>query len=117
MDTGFLVVVAVGLCLVSAMIVVRMLAQGVAPRRIVVPIGELWLAFVLWMVVLRSVAGAVGAPQGAGPVSEISDLPSRLAAVEGPARAWMVAGLAVSLAAMGHLFWSLQRLMSGSIRS
>lgn len=99
------------------MIVARMLSQGVTPRRMLVPVAELWLVFVFWMVVLRSVAGAAGAPQGGGPVSEISDLPSRLAAVEGPAQAWIVAGLALSLAAVCHLFWSLQRLMSGSIRS
>jgi hypothetical protein len=115
-DTAFLIVVAVSLCLVSAMIAARVAARGAPARRVALLVGELWLAFILWVSVLASVCRAVRAPSGGGARAEASDLAARLGALEGPVRLWAIAGAAASVAVLGHLIWSLRRLMSGSIR-
>ena len=117
MDTAFLIVVAVGLCFVSAMIAARVVARGAPVRRVALLVAELWVAFILWIAVLGLVCRAVGEPSGDGAQAEVSDLAARLGALEGPARLWAVAGAAASVALLGHLVWSLRRLMSGSIGS
>jgi hypothetical protein len=115
-DTAFLIVVAISLCLVSAMIAARVVARGAPPRRVALLVGELWLAFILWVAVLALVCRSVGAPSGGSARAEVSDLAARLGALDGSVRLWAIAGAAASVAVVGHLIWSLRRLMSGSIR-
>lgn len=116
MDTGFLIVVAISLCFLSAMIVARMAAGGAPARRIALPVVELWLAFILWIAVFRSLSAAIGAPIGGGESGEASGLFSRFAALEWSTRIWAAAGVVASVAIAAHLLWSLRRTMSGSIR-
>jgi len=116
-DTAFLIVVAVSLCFVSAMIAARVVARGAPARRAALPVAELWLAFFLWIAVLGSVGRAVGAPIGGDARTNASDFVARLGALDGSARIWAIAGVVASVAVLGHLVWSLRRLMSGSIRS
>ncbi len=99
------------------MIAARMAAGGSSRRSIAVPVAELWLAFILWTAVFRSLSAAVGAPIGGGGSGELSHLFSRFAALEGSTRLWMVAGMVAAVAVLGHLLWSLRRTMSGSIRT
>ena len=117
MDTGFLIVVAISLCFVSAMIAARVVARGAPARRVALLVAELWLAFILWIAVLGSVGRAVGAPIGGAARAEVSGLTIRLGALDGSVRVWAIAGAVASVAVVGHLIWSLRRLMSGSIRS
>ncbi len=116
LDASFLIVVAVALCLLSGMIVARMAAGGAPPRRIAVPIAEIWLVFILWIAIFGSLSRAIGTPVGAGEAAELYDLLGRFAALHGSARLWAIAGAAVTVAIVTHLMWSLQRTMSQHIR-
>jgi hypothetical protein len=115
-DTAFLIVVAVSLCLVSAMIAARVVTRGAPARRVALLVAELWLAFILWIAVLRSVGGSAGAPIVGDARSGASGLATRLGALDGSARVWAIAGAVASVAVLGHLIWSLRGLMSGSAR-
>lgn len=114
-DRGFLIVVAICLSFVSAMIAARMAAGGSSPGRIALCVGELWAAFVLWVAVLGSLSAALGGPTATPAGGKLSDLSSRLAALEGAARLWAIAGAAASAAIIAHLLWSLRRTMSSGI--
>ncbi len=116
-DVSFLVVVGVALSLVSAMIVFRMAAGGVPAPRIALYIGELWLTFVIWVAVFRTIGQAAGAAAGSGELSELRGLASRLAGVSGAARLWLLLGVGASLALAAHLMWSLSRIKYAGIRS
>ena len=116
LDASFLIAVAVALCLVSGMIAARMAAAGAPARRIAVPIAEIWLVFVLWIVIFGSVSRAIGTPAGTSEATELRDLLGRFSALEGASRLWALAGAAVSVAIVTHLMWSLQRTMSQHIR-
>ena len=117
MDVSFLAVVAVALCFMSAMIVLRMAAGGVPASRIALSIAELWLTFVIWVAVFQTIGRAAGAPAGSGEVAELRTLASRLAGVSGAARLWLLLGDGASVALAAHLMWSLSRTKYVGIRS
>ncbi|MCJ7751009.1 MAG: hypothetical protein MUQ65_07920 [Armatimonadetes bacterium] len=116
MDTGFIIVVAVALCLMSAMIVLRMAAGGVATARIAVLIAELWLTVIIWIVVFQAIGEATGAPAESGGIAELRGLASRLAGISGAARLWLFLGVPASVALAAHLMWSLGRTEYVDIR-
>ena len=113
MDVPFIIVVAVALCLMSAMIVLRMAAGGVAAARIAVSIAELWLAVIIWIAVFQAIGEATGAPAGSGEVAELRGL----AGVSEAARMWLLLGIGASVALAAHLMWSLSRTKYAGIRS
>ena len=110
MDAAFLIVIGISLCFLSAMIAARMAAAGAPARRIAVPVAELWLVFVLWIAVLKSLSSSIGMPVGGGQADELRDLASRLSGLPGPARLWVLAGGSASVALLAHLMWSLRRI-------
>ena len=109
MDAAFLVVIAIALLFLSAMIVARMAASGAPARRIAVPVLELWLALVIWILVFKSVSGAIGTPISGGEAGELRDLASRLSALHSAARLWALLGIVASVALVAHLTRSFRR--------
>ena len=116
MDVPFIIVVAVTLCLMSAMIVLRMAAGGVPAARIALSIAELWLTFIIWIAVFQTIGEATGAPAGSGEVAELRGLASLLAGVSGAARLWLLLGVTASVALAAHLMCSLSRTKYVGIR-
>jgi len=116
-DVSFLAVVAVALCFMSAMIVLRLAASGAPASRIAVSIAELWLSLAIWVAVFRALGRTIGPPAGSGEAAELRTLTSRLAEVSGATRVWLFLGLAASVALAGHLMWSLGRSKCFLIRS
>ena len=116
MDVPFIIVVALALCLLSAMIVLRMAAGGVGAARIAVSIAELWLAVIIWIAVFQTIGEATGAPAGSGEAAELRGLDSLLAGVSGAARLWLLLGVVAAGALAAHLMWSLSRTKYVGIR-
>ena len=116
MDAPFIIVVALALCLLSAMIALRMSGGGAAPARIAISIAELWLAAAIWIAVFRTIGEASGAPAASGGLAELRGIGSLLAAVSGAARLWLLLGVAASVALAAHLMWSLSRTKYAGIR-
>jgi hypothetical protein len=111
-DTGFLAAVAIALCFLTGMVVVRLGAAGESSRRIAVLVAELWLAVVLWIVIFWSLAAATGIPEGTGGVEHVRELGARLAALPSTTRLLTIAGVVASIALVAHLMWSVRRLGS-----
>ena len=109
MDTAFIIVVAFALCLMSAMIVLRMAAGGVTAARIAVSIAELWLAVIIWITVFQTIGDAIRSPAGSGEAANPRGLDALLAGISGAASLWLILGGIASVALAAHLMWSLSR--------
>ena len=109
MDASFLIVLCLGLCLLSGMIVLRLGSGGVSTRQIVLLVCELWLSFALWVFIFRSLGAAAGRPVGTTGPDEARDLLARLASLPGPAKWFGIAGAALCIGLCAHLLWSLHR--------
>ena len=113
MDLSFLAVVAISLCLISAMIFVRMWSSGASARRIASSIGHVWLAITAWIVLFTWLASMIDAPTEAGARRDPAGMIIRLIHLEGGTRVWAVAVIGLSVAILAHLLWSMQRTMRG----
>ena len=113
MDLPFLIVVGITLCFVSVIIIYRMHAGGATAWQIAFPVIELWVTFVLWVAIFRSLSAAIGTPEGGSAFGELGDLGSRIAKLPASTRSWLFAGAGISLALLAHLMWSLGRAMRG----
>lgn len=111
MDAPFLIAVAVSLCFLSGLIVLRMAASGASPRRMIAPVVELWLALALWIATFHFLAAAAGPPADGG-FAGLGDLAARLGALAGPARWLGLAGIIASAGLCAHLIWSLRRALA-----
>ena len=111
MDIPFLIVVGVTLAFMSVMIIFRMLAGGATARQIAFPVIELWVTFILWVAIFRSLSAAVGTPEDGSALGELGDLWSRIGTLPAGARSWLCAGVAIPAALLGHLLWTLGRAM------
>ncbi len=107
-DSGFLVVVAISVCLLTGMVVIRLAAGGETTRRIVIAVVELWLAVALWIGVFWSVRATPGAPGAGSGLGELGDLPARLEAMPVWARAAAAVGSIASVALAAHLMRRLR---------
>jgi len=116
-DTAFIIVVAVALCFLSAMIVLRMAAGGVTSARIAVSIAELWLTVIIWIAVFYTIGNSTAGLADSGQAANLRGLDSLLAGVPRAARPWLLSGVAASLALAAHLMWSLSRTKYVGIRS
>lgn len=116
MDAAFITVVALALCLLSAMIVLRMAGGGVPAARIAVSIAELWLTVIIWIAVFYTAGDSTGTVAGSGGLAELRGIGSLLAGVSGAARLWLLLGVAASVALAAHLMWSLSRTKYAGIR-
>jgi hypothetical protein len=114
-DSAFLIVIAIGLCFLSGLIVVRMGAGGSSRRRTTMAVAELWLIFALWVTIFRWLGAAAGEPTGVGGAAEIRDLAGRITALPAAARVLALAGIAASVLLLAHLLRSVNRAMRGSI--
>lgn len=113
MDLSFLAVVAISLCLISAMISVRMWSSGASVRKIAASIIHVWLAITAWIVLFRWLASMIDARTEAGVRSDPAGMILRLAHLEGGTRVWAVVVVGLSVAILAHLLWSMQRAMRG----
>lgn len=111
MDTALLVVVALNLCLLSGLVAYRMRTSGASAGRIALPLAELWVAVGLWIAIFRALAGIIASPASGGPLGELAELGGRLGGLPSATRVWVLGGLMLSLAMVGHLLWSLNRAM------
>jgi hypothetical protein len=117
MDTGFLIVIAVALCLLSGGIAVRLTAAGMKPRRVAMAIVELWVLVGLWMAAFHMIARSGDVAITGGMRQEVGGLLSGLRDVPGALRPWIAAGLTISVALAAHLMWSLSRGKCGGVNS
>jgi hypothetical protein len=106
MDWAFLIVVAVGLGLASMLIAARLIVSGAPAWRLAAIIGEVWLAFALWIVVFASLAAAAGLEAGQGGLAGLRIAGARLAALPALLKAKAIAGGVISLGLFVHgLVW------------
>jgi len=117
MDAPFLILVAINLCFLSGLIIYRMAAHGAPLARMALPVIELWVTFALWIAIFRSLAAVIGAPEGASPIAELSDLGWRIARLPVATRSWLLGGAGISLALLAHLLWSLSKATPRSVTS
>lgn len=117
MDLSFLAVVTISLCLISAMVSVRMWGSGASVGRIAASIIHVWLAITAWIVLFRWLASMIAARTEAGVRSDPAGMIVRLAHLEGGTRVWAVVVVGLSVAILAHLLWSMQRAMRGSTGS
>jgi hypothetical protein len=110
-DTAFLVVVAICLCFVTGMIVVRLGAAGEPSRRIAMAAVELWLALALWTAAMWFLGTGAGDREGLS-IAEAAG--GRLAELCWRSRVLLFAGLVASVAMVGHLIWLLRRATPGA---
>lgn len=116
MDVAFLIVVAINLCFLSGLIIYRLRAGGATAWQIALPVIELWVAFILWIAIFRSLSAAIGTPEAASAGGELQRLGERITKLPAATKTWLVAGVGISLAILIHLLWSMGRVMGGSIR-
>ena len=116
LDAAFLAVVAVGLGLLTVMVVVRLVAGGVSSMRVAFSVVELWAAVAIWITVFHTVGSEVVLSEGAGG-TELRSLVSRIAELPRHARSWTIVGLIASIAIAAHLMLSLRRATCGTLGS
>jgi len=108
LDAAFLAVVAVGLGLLTVMIVVRLAAGGMSSMRVAVSVVELWAAVAIWIAVFHTLGSEIVLSEGPGG-AEVRSLIARIAELPRQARSWTIVGLIASIAIAGHLMLSLRR--------
>jgi hypothetical protein len=117
MDTAFLVVVAIALCLLSGGIALRLTGAGVGGRRIALSVLELWVLVVIWTAVFHTVGRSAELAGSEGMGQEARSLLSGLADAPSGLRPWIAVGLVISVALGAHLMWSLSRAKSVRLNS
>jgi hypothetical protein len=104
MDTEFLVVVAISLCLLTGMIVVRLGTGGETTRRIVIAVVELWLAVALWIGAFWFLDAAGEGPGETSGAGDMGDAEAGFADLPLPTYVMGVLGLGLAV----HLMWRLR---------
>jgi hypothetical protein len=106
------VVIFLSLALVTLMLVARLRAGGLSPRRTSMLIAQLWLTIGVIVALFVAVSSVLGTPVASGGLRvEFDDIGHRFGALSAESK-WLTAiGAVLALGLFAHLIYSLGRAM------
>lgn len=104
----FIILVSIALGYVSVLLFVYLTAQGVTVSRVTRLIIELWVTFVLIIIVLLVSTSALDTPQSGSLASELLTQLSRWRSMSLAQRGIAITGLLVAILLFVHIIWSIR---------